>query len=201
MTPIWISQVAHVNVWVVVGYSVLQCVAWCCSVLQCVAANSDTSWTCKWCFYSTLTTQSAPGISHVTHVNEPCHTFEWVMSHMWMSHVCHVTESCRTCEWCFQCTATHSHVQLDLFIWELWLIHMCDFHLKILCFYSTLTTQSAPGISHVTHVNESCRTCEWVMSHMWLSHVAHLNGASNALQRAAIHRNALQRTATHCNTL
>jgi len=29
-------------------------------------------------------------------------------------------------------------------------------------------------ISHVAHVNESCRTCERVMSHMWMSHVAHV---------------------------
>ena len=25
-------------------------------------------------------------MSHVTHLNESCHTFEWVMSHIWMSH-------------------------------------------------------------------------------------------------------------------
>jgi len=30
-------------------------------------------------------------------------------------------------------------------------------------------------MSHVSHVNESCRTCEWVMSHMWMSHVSHVN--------------------------
>ena len=30
-------------------------------------------------------------------------------------------------------------------------------------------------VSHVAHVNESCRTCEWVMSHMWMGHVAHVN--------------------------
>ena len=27
---------------------------------------------------------------------------------------------------------------------------------------------------HVTHMNESCHTCEWVMSHMWMSHVTHM---------------------------
>jgi len=34
-------------------------------------------------------------------------------------------------------------------------------------------------MSHVTHMNgschESCHTCEWVMSHMWMSHVTHMN--------------------------
>ena len=66
-------------------------------------------------------------MSHVTHMNESCHKYEWVMSHIynrvvytWMkhnlrhrttwkgrvmahtklSHAPHVNESCRTNEWC-----------------------------------------------------------------------------------------------------
>ena len=31
--------------------------------------------------------------------NESCHTYEWVMSHVWMSHVTHMNESCHTYEW------------------------------------------------------------------------------------------------------
>ena len=31
--------------------------------------------------------------------------------------------------------------------------------------------------SHVTHVNESCHTCEWVVSHMWISRVTHMDGS------------------------
>jgi len=62
-------------------------------------------------------------MSHVAHMNEYCHTYEWVMSHMcnicgsdmehpvmrpaekimsrhtWMCHVTHMNESCHTCEW------------------------------------------------------------------------------------------------------
>jgi len=34
--------------------------------------------------------------SHVTHMNEPCHTYEWAMSHIWMSHVTHMNEPCHT---------------------------------------------------------------------------------------------------------
>ena len=33
-------------------------------------------------------------MSRVTHVNESCHTCEWVVSRMWMSHITHVNESC-----------------------------------------------------------------------------------------------------------
>jgi len=36
-------------------------------------------------------------MSHVTHTNESCHTYEWVMSHIWMSHVTRMmNESCHT---------------------------------------------------------------------------------------------------------
>ena len=37
-------------------------------------------------------------MSHVTHMNESYHTYEWVMSHIWISHVTHMNESCRTYE-------------------------------------------------------------------------------------------------------
>ena len=104
-------------------------------------------------------------ISRVSHVNEsrytyelrlPRHTYEWIMSHVWMlhvtqhedvriieaatshiwmSHVLHVNESCHTCGWVV------SH------IW----------------------------MRHASHMNESCRTYEWVMSHIWMSHVTHMN--------------------------
>jgi len=36
-------------------------------------------------------------MSHVTHMNESCRTYEWVMLHIWMRHVTHMSESCHTC--------------------------------------------------------------------------------------------------------
>ena len=30
-------------------------------------------------------------------------------------------------------------------------------------------------MSHVTHMSESCHIYEWVMSHIWMSHVTHMN--------------------------
>jgi len=33
-------------------------------------------------------------MSHVTHTNESCHTYEWVMLHIWMSHGTHMNVSC-----------------------------------------------------------------------------------------------------------
>ena len=32
-------------------------------------------------------------------MNESCHTYEWVMSHIWMSHVTRMNKSCHTYEW------------------------------------------------------------------------------------------------------
>ena len=37
--------------------------------------------------------------SHVTHLNESCHAYQWVVSHISMSHVTHINESCNTYEW------------------------------------------------------------------------------------------------------
>jgi len=37
-------------------------------------------------------------MSHVTHMNESCHTYEWVAAHTWMSRVTHMNESCHTYE-------------------------------------------------------------------------------------------------------
>ena len=38
-------------------------------------------------------------LSHVTRLNESYHTFECVMSHVWMSHVTRLNESYHTFEW------------------------------------------------------------------------------------------------------
>jgi len=60
-------------------------------------------------------------MSHVTQMNEPCHTGEWVMSvkshtnesvmsHKWMSHVTHMNESHDTCVsvvWCYRWVMSH----------------------------------------------------------------------------------------------
>jgi len=54
------------------------------------------------------------------------------------------------------CDMTHSYVWHDSFIRVTWLIHMCD-----CC--------TAPRPVYVTHMNESCHTYEWVVSHIWMS--------------------------------
>jgi len=36
-------------------------------------------------------------MSHVTYIEASCHTYEWVMSRIWMIHVTHMNASCHTC--------------------------------------------------------------------------------------------------------
>jgi len=48
-------------------------------------------------------------LSHVSHMNESCLTYEWVMEHIWMSHGTHMNESCLTYEWVMEHTFL-SHV-------------------------------------------------------------------------------------------
>ena len=76
--------------------------------------------------------------SHVTHVNEPCHTSERVMSHIWMSNVTHMNESCHTDDWVM------SHIRYK----------SCHTYEWITCAWGM------SPVSHVTHINES--------SQMWL---------------------------------
>jgi len=74
------------------------------------------------------------------------------MSHIWMSHVTHMNESCHTYEWVATLLSLDSGCFFTFFFWAV-------------SRSSTLTMQ----------VNGTCRTYEWVMSHIWMSHVTHMN--------------------------
>ena len=131
-------------------------------------------------------------VSHVTHMSESCRTYEWAMSHIWVSHVAVMCESCRKiqgtsirrCLWrrrrlipTGMCDTyiyevrihtrnmTQSYVRYDL------LIGRYDSRLEESCRMREWV-MSHIWMSHVAHMSESCRTYEWVMSHIWVSHVA-----------------------------
>jgi len=42
-------------------------------------------------------------------------------------------------------------------------------------------------MSHVTHMNGSCHTYEWVMSHIWMSHGTHMNESCHTWKRVVSH--------------
>jgi len=64
------------------------------------------------------------------------------------------------------CDMTHSYVCHDSFVCVPWLIHKCDM----------TRLDSCDNKSHIclSHMNGSCHTYEWVMSHIWMSHVTHM---------------------------
>ena len=92
------------------------------------------------------TTRGYHSISHVTHMNESCHTYGWVLSNVWMSHVTHMNEACCTYEWIM------SHI---------WMSHVSDMNESC---HTYEWVMSHIWMSHVSHMNESCRSCEWVKS-------------------------------------
>jgi len=92
----------------------------------------------------------------------------------------------------------------DSFICETWLIHMWDMthsyvrhvsfiwdvtHSSVMCTVGLGLRQGVPrfsrrGMSHIwmSHamlMNESCRTYEWVMVHIWMRQVVHINEMSH----------------------
>ena len=56
------------------------------------------------------------------HVNESCHTYESVMSHIWMRHVTYMSESYTSGDTLCQ----QSRVCAGVFICVTRLIHVCD---------------------------------------------------------------------------
>ena len=90
--------------------------------------------------------------------------FRWVMSHIWMCHVTHLIESCHTHAWVMSHTWMH-HVTNKNELFHTKKCTIAILYSRPLCFQ----------VSHVTHMNESCQTHEWVMSHTWMSHVTHRN--------------------------
>ena len=62
---------------------------------------------------------------------------------------------------------THSCVWHDSFIRVTWLVHTCDID-PMQC------SISSRCIIYVTHMNESCLMCEWVMLYIRMSHVTHI---------------------------
>ena len=90
------------------------------------------------------------------------HTRDIIYSYVWhYSFICVI--------WLIHmCNRTHPYTRHNLFVRVTWDIHICD-----------MTHSHASGtwewMSHVAHANESCRTCEWVMSRIWMSNVTHMN--------------------------
>jgi len=82
----------------------------------------------------------------VAHMNESCHTYEYITAYILMSHVTHRWVMCHVSK-----QSSTADESCDIYKW-----HMCDV--------------THPWMPH------ACRTHEWVMSHVWMCHVTHVTG-------------------------
>jgi len=89
-------------------------------------------------------------------MNESCHTYEWVISHIWMGHVTHINDSSHTYEWV---------------TFQLWIRFSATLLPPIHDRWVTLHI----WMGHVTHMSVSCRTYEWITSHTYMSHITRTN--------------------------
>ena len=136
-------------------------------------------------------------MSHVTHMNVSCHTYKWVMSHIWMSrvtyawvtsHICmsHVTPMNVSCH--IYIVASHSYKWnispiKFIFVQQKWNIS----HIKFIFFkkikhftHKFIHNHYKWNISHIKFIlvlrmHDSRYTYEWVMSlvtwPIWISHM------------------------------
>ena len=147
--------------------------------------------------------------SHVAQRSESCHTTRWVMQHTNEPVTLRKGESCHTHERSkgvsrvtdileqyvsrrvHVCEMTHSFAETRLIcVWNDSLLcsvgvwdttHMCESR------HTCEWVMSHMWMSHVTHVNESCHTCEGVMSHIWMSHGAQMDGSWRAKEWVMSH--------------
>ena len=107
---------------------------------------------------------------YVWRLNESCHRYEWVMSHIWMSHVTYMNVMWR-------CDMTHSYVWHDSFICVIRLIHMCDmtnsrvWHDQYICVTWLIHIFDMPH-SHTWHDPFICMTwlirmCDMTVWHLY----------------------------------
>jgi len=104
----------------------------------------------------------------------------------WLIQMCDMThsdvwhDSLRCLKWLIQmCEMSHSNGWHDSVRCVIWLIQMCDmtysdmWHESFICV--TRTGEGVSRAARTTRTNESCQTYEWVMSHIVVSHVTHMN--------------------------
>jgi len=88
-------------------------------------------------------------------IHEACHTYGWVIAHIWINHVTHANESCHT----YKRVMSYPHI--------------C----KESCDISISGSMREFRESHVICIDESRHARECVMAHIWMSHVTHRNAS------------------------
>jgi len=96
------------------------------------------------------------GIDPVKYTSESCHTYKWVMSHVWMGHVIYKNQSCRIYEWVIL------HIWKGHFMYRNAFCRWCKFVVsRIWMGRVAYIIVSHTWMGCVKHMNESCHTYEW----------------------------------------
>jgi len=113
----------------------------------------------------------------VEYIRDPCHKYEWVMSHICMSYVTRMNESylsgvpCMNESWRVSC---HIYERVMSFIWMSHGTHI-DESWHTWANRVSDAKESCHTREWVIHLNGSYHAHEWVMLQKWVSHVWHLN--------------------------
>jgi len=111
-------------------------------------------------------------ISHVTPMDKSCHTYGWDMSHLWMSHGTRndcVEQNRQQKGGTSQVTPTKGSIT--------------KMNESRNTFKATkLRSKTTSTKRGVTHTHEWYHRNEWVMSHVWTSHVAHTNASCHTYE-------------------
>jgi len=111
-------------------------------------------------------------MSHGTHMTESWHTHEWVMAHTWMSHGTHMNESWHTHEQVISHTCVYS-----LYLWNI-------FPISALIFTKICDISAREYLRQLTCEGDACN---WVMSHIRMSHVTHMHESCDTYTWTHIH--------------
>ena len=162
--------------YVVVRRGVVQCALRGFATLQTLQTKCSHNESCRIC------------MSHVTHTNASCHTYKWVMSHMYES--CHThNASCHTYEWVMSRIYESCHTQTCV-VSQIWMRHVT---------YEWVTSHMNAAITKwllPAPRNESYHTYIWVIPLMNLSCHTWMNHATFARVRPAAESH-LQRVMSH----
>ena len=154
MSDVWISCVSHT--WI----SHITHTHEPCHMLQIWTSHVAHMNECRMDFLRAVTRQ-------VTHTNKPCRT----------CHVNHMNESCHTYEWvqngwATRCCSSRYYYTHDIVILHVWTCHFTHIHKFRICIfissecmgYALFHVRSHIRTSHLTHVNVSYHTYGWVQN-------------------------------------
>ena len=103
--------------------------------------------------------------SHATHMNESCHACELITSHLWMSHITHVNEWLMSHIECLPTTTPAVLPFSSSYVRVFYIIYMCTW-------MSRITLMNAWAMSHIECAPRSTVV---VFTALRMSHGTHMN--------------------------